>query len=199
MKLDKLDLKILETLQRNGRVTKLDLAEHIGLSASACFERLRRLEKGDYILSYGADINVSKLCRSLTVFMEVTLKTHSNYYFSRFETAILKRSEVIDCYAVGGGIDYIVKLMARDVVHYQDVIDELIESDIGIRNYSSYIATKPIKKSSIIPLGLLMYENSSKQGVRYSEPGNVTSLPIKSVVTSTKYEARGPDVLGARK
>src|SRR6476469_5381107 len=110
MNLDKIDLKILATLQKDGRMTKLRLAEAVNLSPTACWERLSRLEKNGVITGYAARINADKFMRRTTVLVEITLKSHQQADFQRFEAAILREPTVISCDATGGGIDYILKV-----------------------------------------------------------------------------------------
>lgn len=156
MKLDTLDLKILCTLQADGRITKLKLAEAVNLSPSACFERMRRLEQQGLITGYHADVDLRKLMRTSFIFVEVTLKSHRRVDFERFEKHINAVPEVLECYAIGGGVDYILKMVATDIAHYQDEIDALLEADIGIDRYFTYIVTKPVKRSLEYPISDLM-------------------------------------------
>lgn len=152
MKLDSLDLKILCALQKEGRITKLKLAEAVNLSPSACFERMRRLEQRGLITGYHADIDLRKLMRASLIFVEVTLKTHRRVDFDRFEEYINAVPEVLECYAIGGGVDYILKMIATDIADYQGKIDSLLEADIGIDRYFTYIVTKPVKRTLEYPL-----------------------------------------------
>lgn len=152
MKLDALDLKILCALQADGRITKLKLAEAVNLSASACFERMRRLEQAGFIAGYHANVNLAKLLRTSFVFVEVTLKTHRAVDFQRFEQHIHSVPEVLECYAIGGGVDYILKIVATDIAHYQELVDALLEADVGIDRYFTYIVTKPVKRSLEYPV-----------------------------------------------
>ena len=89
MKLDKIDLKILAALQRDGRMTKIRLAEAVNLSPTACWERLSRLEKSGVITGYTVRINSNKLARRTAVLVEIMLKSHQQSDFDRFEDAIL--------------------------------------------------------------------------------------------------------------
>lgn len=147
VKLDKIDLKILETLQRNGRITNQQLAETVSLSPSACMERHRKMEKCGIVKSYGTEIALEKIVPYSAVLVEVTLKNHLSEDFQRFENAMIKCPEVVDCYAVGGGIDYIVKFVTRNIEHYQDIIDHLLDDDIGIDKYFTYFITRQIKNT----------------------------------------------------
>lgn len=147
MALDKIDLKIIETLQRDGRITKQSLAEEISLSPSACLERHKRLEKKGYIRGYNADIAMEKIVPYSAVWVEISLKSHRSEDFQRFENEIIKLPEIVECHAVGGGVDYIVKFVARDIEHYQAMMDSLLDSDVGIDRYFTYITTRQIKKT----------------------------------------------------
>ncbi len=147
VKLDKIDLKLIEFLQRHGRITNRELAQKISLSPSACLERHKKLEKSGIILSYGAKIALEKITAYSAVLVEITLKNHLSEDFQRFENAMIKCPEVVDCYAVGGGIDYIVKFITRDIEHYQIIMDRLLDENIGIDKYFTYFITRQIKKT----------------------------------------------------
>ena len=110
MKLDELDLKILTALQREGRMTKLKLAETVHLSPTPVWERLRRLEQAGVISGYHARINLEKLTRPTIVMVEMTLKRHRREDFDHFEAAVRDIPEIVECYATGGGIDYLLKV-----------------------------------------------------------------------------------------
>ncbi|MBZ6076650.1 Lrp/AsnC family transcriptional regulator [Microvirga puerhi] len=145
MKLDKIDLKILTALQKDGRMTKLRLAEAVNLSPAACWERLSRLEKGGVITGYVARINPDSFARRLTVLVEVMLRSHQQIDFQRFEEAILKEPAIISCDATGGGVDYILKVVSDSIDSYQRLIDKLLALDLGIERYFTYVITKNVK------------------------------------------------------
>ncbi|ARU90262.1 Lrp/AsnC family transcriptional regulator [Pseudomonas sp. M30-35] len=145
MRLDSYDLKILQILQNNGRITKSSLAEAINLSISPCWERVKRLEEAGIIRGYGAQLNPEVLIKRAPVMVEISLKQHNREAFQRFERAINECAEVTECYATGGGIDYIIKVMARDIDQYQRLIDRWLMADLGIERYFTYIVTKTIK------------------------------------------------------
>ena len=142
LKLDRIDLKILSQLQKNGRITNVDLADAVGLSPSPCLTRVKRLESAGYITGYGARIEMKKLGDILTVFTEVTLSDHRRDDFSRFEANIKGIDEIIECHLVSGGYDYLLKFVAQGVNHYQSIIEGLLERNIGIEKYFSYIVIK---------------------------------------------------------
>jgi len=146
-KLDRLDFKILAHLQRHGRVTNVELADAVGLSPSPCLSRVKRLESSGYITGYGAHVALAKLGSTLTVFTEVTLKDHRSGDFSRFEQRARGIPEIVECHLVSGGYDYLVRFIARDVGHYQQVMEDILDADFGIEKYFSYIVIKsPIIK-----------------------------------------------------
>lgn len=146
MRLDRYDLQILQILHQQGRITKSGLAEAINLSISPCWERVKRLEESGVIEGYGARINSELLFKRSPVLLEVSLKQHSAEAFQRFESAVQTCEEVVECYATGGGVDYILKVMCKDIDQYQRLIDHWLDSDLGIERYYTYIVTKTIKQ-----------------------------------------------------
>ena len=142
IKLDRIDINILAHLQRNGRITNVELAEAVSLSPSPCLIRVKRLEKAGYIIGYNAHIDIAKLGETVTVFTQVTLSDHHTEDFARFETGIAKVDEVIECHLISGGYDYLLKFMTRGIAHYQSLIEGILERNIGITKYFSYIVIK---------------------------------------------------------
>jgi Lrp/AsnC family transcriptional regulator, regulator of ectoine-degradation genes len=143
--LDRVDLRMLAALQRNGRISKVELAELVNLSPSACLERMRRLEKQKLIVSYHATLNLSAFMPIQMFLTEITLGGHRAVDFWKFERAIEKIPQVIECHALGGGIDYLVKIVASDVPAYQMLVDDLLSQEIGIERYFTYVVTKAVK------------------------------------------------------
>ncbi len=146
MKLDRYDFRILEILAKDGRITKSRLAEAINLSVSPCWERVRRLEKAGIIEGYSARINPRAIVKRTPVWMQIELKQHNAESFSRFEQFVRDTPEVTECVAVGGGVDYLVKVEASSIDAYQRLIDEWLVSDVGIERYFTYIVTKQVKR-----------------------------------------------------
>lgn len=145
MKTDRIDRKILKALQDDGRLSKVKLAETVSLSTSPTWDRVRRLEEAGVITGYHADIDFRQLVSLTTVKVEIVLKHHRREDFERFENLILSIDEIICCEAVGGGVDYILTVVARDIDSYQRLIDGLLHAEPGIDRYYSYIVTKTIK------------------------------------------------------
>lgn len=146
MRLDKYDMKILQILQHDGRITKSQLAQQINLSISPCWERVKKLEQAGIIQGYGAKISLSETNKCTTVLVEISLKQHNAQAFKQFEQQVIKTDEVLECYATGGGIDYVVKLKCADIDQYQRCIDRWLESNMGIERYYTYIVTKIVKQ-----------------------------------------------------
>jgi len=156
MKLDAIDLRILDAIQRDGRITKLALAEKAGLSPTPCWMRLQKLEKAGIVSGYHAHLNLRKVAPVATVLMEVTLANHRQADFERFERAIATIPEIVACWSVGGGVDYVLKIMAADIDAYQRLVDGLLDREIGIERYFTYIVTKTIKEETVQPLSELL-------------------------------------------
>ncbi|CAN7370833.1 Lrp/AsnC family transcriptional regulator [Rhizobium sp. LjRoot30] len=156
MKLDAIDLRILDVIQRDGRITKLALAEQVGLSPTPCWMRLRKLEKAGVIVGYHAAIAVRRLAPVASVMMEVTLGNHRQADFDRFERAIMAIPEITACWSLGGGVDYILKIMTSDIDAYQRLVDSLLDRQLGIDRYFTYIVTKTVKEETVLPLASLI-------------------------------------------
>ncbi|CAH2906562.1 MAG: Leucine-responsive regulatory protein, regulator for leucine (or lrp) regulon and high-affinity branched-chain amino acid transport system [uncultured Paraburkholderia sp.] len=145
--LDRLDLRILTELQRCGRMTNVELADAVGLSASPCLTRVKRLEQAGFIAGYGAIIKLAKLGDVQIVFAKITLADHRREDFVRFIDAIRGIDEIMECHHATGGYDYLVKFVARDIGHYHSVIEALAKREIGIEKYFSYVIVEsPIVK-----------------------------------------------------
>ena len=141
-KLDRMDLRILCHLQKNGRAVNAAIANAVGLSPRPCQVRTERLEQAGYIASYGAQIRLEKLSDTLVVFTEVTLRDHKREDVERFETSIRLIDEILECHLVSGPHDYLLKFITRGLSHYEEIMERLLERNIGIENYFSYVAVK---------------------------------------------------------
>ncbi|MDH6269608.1 DNA-binding Lrp family transcriptional regulator [Rhizobium sp. SG_E_25_P2] len=150
MKLDRTDIKILYELQKNGRITNVELADLVHLSPSPCLMRVKRLQAEGYIEGYSAQINLAKLGQTLTVFTEITLKNHRQVDFARFLAVVAKIDQVIECHLVSGGYDYLLKFITAGIGEYQTIMERLTDMDIGIDKYFSFVVLKsPIVKSHL--------------------------------------------------
>lgn len=154
-RLDAIDLKILATLQKEGRITKLALAERVGLSPTPCWTRLKRLEKAGFIKAYRAEIDLAKLGSATTVLVEIILKQHRYEDFEVFERAVRRVPEIVECLATGGGIDYLLKVVTKDIDAYQRLIDELLSAGIGVDRYFTYVVTRTVKTAAQPPVEVI--------------------------------------------
>ena len=156
VRLDPIDIRILDAIQRDGRITKLALAEKVGLSPTPCWLRLRKLEKAGIVRGYHARVEPRAVAAITTVMMEVTLGSHRQADFDGFERAVRELPQVVACWSVGGGVDYVLKVMARDIDAYQRLVDALLQREIGIDRYFTYIITRTVKEETVLPLQELM-------------------------------------------
>jgi len=141
-KLDRLDIRILAELQKNGRISNVNLADKVGLSPSPTLKRIKRLETAGYITGYGARIDLARLGDYVTIFTEFTLNQHYRSNFHEFEKTLSGYSEVIECHLISGGYDYLAKFVVKNINHYQQVIDNLLKNEKMVREYFSYIVIK---------------------------------------------------------
>lgn len=160
MLLDKREIQILSILSEDGRITKAALADKIGLSPTACWERLKKLERAGLIEGYGARINLKKLAPHITVFVAAEIADHTAACFRNFEAAMQRYDEVVACWALGGGFDYLLQIVTRDIDAYQRLADEMLDAHIGLSRYFTYIVTKPVKGQAGLPLELLLGEQA---------------------------------------
>ena len=155
-RLDRIDIAILVQLQKDSQLTNVQLAQQIGLSPSPCLQRVKRLEAAGHITGYGARLSLSGLTESIIIFTEITLQDHRREDFVKFEQALRSVEELMECHLVSGGYDYLLRFVARNVMHYQQIIEALVDRNIGIEKYFSYIVLKsPIIKSGL-PLASLL-------------------------------------------
>jgi DNA-binding Lrp family transcriptional regulator len=160
IKLDRIDFKILAHLQRMGRCSNVELADKVGLSPSPCLCRVKRLQKIGVIEGYGAHLGMTKLGDFVIVFTEVTISNHRRNDLRRFEEAAENVPEIMDCYNVSGGYDFLLRIVTRSVSHFQQVMEFLLEADLGIEKFSSYIVLRiPFAKHEL-PLDRLFGDQS---------------------------------------
>ena len=135
--LDKIDLGILDVLQKDGRITNQALAEQVSLSPSACLARVRRLEREGFILGYRATLAIERIVPTLIVFGEVTLRQHHPDDIAGFERAATQIDEIIEAYQVSGPYDFLIKVAVRDIAAWRDLADRIVGLDIGVEKIAS--------------------------------------------------------------
>ena len=117
IKLDRYDIAILRVLASDGRITKSKLAEEVNLSISPTWERVRKLEESGVIKGYRAELDWVGTLNASRIVVEVTLARHTERDMRRFEEAMQAAPEVVQCYATGGGVDYVLHVVSRDIYH----------------------------------------------------------------------------------
>ena len=158
MSLDARDRRILREVAREGRITNQALAKRVHLSPSACLERWKRLEQAGAIEGYRAELALGRLGAPLLVHVEITLKRHEASDFARFESAVHATPAIVRCDAIGGGIDYLLTVAARDMAGYQALVERLLLAEIGISRYFTYVVTKTVKDDPAGLAALLLAE-----------------------------------------
>jgi len=155
-KINKIDLKILNVLQSNARITNQQLAEQVHLSASACLSRVKRLESVGLLKRYFTEIDLEKLAPHVEAFAEITLENHFPEDFEKFDQAIDEVAEVTNSYKISGSYDYLLKIVCTDVKSYNKLSDSLIEKGIGIGKVNTLIILERTKDFSGYPLNVLV-------------------------------------------
>jgi Lrp/AsnC family transcriptional regulator, leucine-responsive regulatory protein len=150
--LDKIDLKILNALQTDGRISNLKLAELVALSPTAVLARTQRLQREGYILGYEARLNPAKLERGLTVFVEVLLERTTPQVFDQFNAAAQARPEILECHMVAGGFDYLLKTRVRDMAAYREFAGNALWQLPGVRETRTYAVMQEVKETSRLVL-----------------------------------------------
>ena len=151
--LDRIDLRILAVLQRDGRISNLKLAEAVSLSATAVLARVQRLTKEGYITGYEARLNPQKLGAAMLVFIEVLLDRTTPNVFDEFKAAVQVRPEIMECHMVAGGFDYLVKIRVADMNHYRSFAGEVMWRLPGVRETRTYAVMEEVKSSNRLYLG----------------------------------------------
>lgn len=150
--MDRIDLRILEILQTDGRITNLELADRIGLSPTATSERFRRLLKDGYVTGFSARLNPQKLGFGLLAFVEVMLDKTTPDVFERFSAAVNRAPEVLECHMVAGGFDYLVKARMKDMGSYRHFLGEVLLSLPGVKETRTYAVMEEVKNDGPLPL-----------------------------------------------
>ena len=150
--LDRLDLSILNELQKDGRISYVDLADKVGLSSTPCIERVKRLEKEGYIEGYCARLNPQKLNCSMLVFVEISLSYQSKDAFAEFNQAVSTLPYILECHLVSGDADYLIKARINDMSQYRALLGDMLLTLPGVKNSKSYIVMEEVKETQNIPL-----------------------------------------------
>lgn len=155
-RLDPINRRILAELQKNARITNAALAEKVHLSPSACLERVRALEASGAIRGYGADFDLSRLSSHVMLFVEVVLANHREADFERFLAAARRREEVLDCYKINGRIDVLMRVICRDIAHYNELSDFMASAELGVEKFHGHVVLAVDKPFRGYPLDMLL-------------------------------------------
>jgi len=152
--MDPVDLTILGILQKNGRITNLDLAQQVGLSPAATSERFRRLVKEGYVTGFGARLDPGKLGFGLLAFVEVMLDKTTPDAFARFAEAVNRAPEVLECHMVAGGFDYLLKVRLADMGAFRRFLGEILLALPGVKETRTYAVMEEVKNDGPLPVSL---------------------------------------------
>ena len=149
MALNKIDKNILEVLQSEGRISNVELAERIGLSESPCFRRTRQLEESGLISGYTASLDQRILGLQVTAFVQVSLRKRDE---EQFIASVNQEQHIIECHAMSGAYDYLLKVVTRNMDHFSELTMQGILNFPGVQDIESHFSLRKIKLSRSLPL-----------------------------------------------
>ena len=152
MKIDQTDERILDALQERGRLANQQLAETLGMSPASCWRRIRALEEGGVIQRYAALLNRKLIGLNFCTFVHVSLSRHDKQNVSAFEAAIKDHPEVLECYAVTGDADFMLRVVTRDIEAYDRFLENFMFTLPGLLQVKSNIALREIKFETKLPV-----------------------------------------------
>ncbi|MCT6699402.1 leucine-responsive transcriptional regulator Lrp [Rheinheimera sp. 4Y26] len=149
-KLDRIDRKILLELQKDGRLSNVELAKRVGLSPTPCLERVKRLETDEFILGYTALVDPSKVGAALLVFVEITLSKTSPEDFDEFSKAVQKLDEILECHLVSGSFDFLLKTRVANMAAYRELLGETLLRLPSVRESRTYVVMEEVKQTTFV-------------------------------------------------
>lgn len=147
------DERLLHALQHDARTTNQDLADSVGLSASACWRRVRALEEAGVILGYAALVDREKAGFAMSAILHISLERHDDKFVTQFVTRVSSRPEVLECFATTGDADYHMRVVVRDMAAYNAFLETFVFKLPGIRHVRSNVVLREIKASVALPFG----------------------------------------------
>lgn len=159
MSLDRTDIKILDILQKDGRISNIKLAEAVNLSATAALARVQKLSKDGFILGYEAKLNPELLNSSFVVFVEILLDKTTPNVLEEFSDAILQHPEIVECHMISGGFDFVVKIRCANMEEFRKISGQILWQLPGVKETRSYPVMEVIKESSQLKL---KYQHKAK-------------------------------------
>lgn len=150
--LSTIDRNILRALQKNGRTSYAELARQVGLTATPCVERVKRLEAEGVIQGYTTLVNPEYLDAALVVFVQISLNRSSQDAFEEFRTKAAALPEIQECYLVSGNFDYLIKARVADMAAYRKFYGETLLTLPGVQECTSYVVMEQIKETLEVPV-----------------------------------------------
>ncbi len=148
--LDRIDRKILNELQQDGRLPHVELARRVGLSPTPCLERVRKLEQDGFILGYFARVDPNKVGAALLVFVEITLSKTSPEDFDEFSKAVQKADEILECHLVSGSFDFLLKTRVANMAAYRELLGETLLRLPSVRESRTYVVMEEVKQGHFV-------------------------------------------------
>jgi len=152
MDLDRTDRRLLESLQKDGRMSNADLSERVHLSPSACHRRVQRLEADGYIKGYVAVLDPRRLGRPTTVFVEITLSGQADEILDAFERAVSLVPDVLECHLMAGSADYLLKVVACDTDDFARIHRRHLATLPGVQTMQSSFALRTVRQTTALPI-----------------------------------------------
>ena len=149
---DRIDKNILVELQKNGRLSNVELSKRVGLSPTPCLERVKRLEKENFITGYKAVLNPLKLDAALLVFVEITLTKTSPDVFDDFAKAVDDLDVIQECHLVSGDFDFLLKTRVKDMLAYRELLGDTLLRLPAVSESRTYVVMDEIKSSNMLPI-----------------------------------------------
>ena len=150
--LDRIDKNILAELQKDGRLSNVELSKRVGLSPTPCLERVKRLEKDKYITGYQAILNPHKLDAALLVIVEITLTKTSPDVFDDFAKAVHLLDVIQECHLVSGDFDFLLKTRVSDMAAYRELLGDTLLRLPAVSESRTYVVMEEVKSSNILPI-----------------------------------------------
>ena len=151
-KIDRIDRNILVELQKNGRLSNVELSKRVGLSPTPCLERVKRLEADGVILGYQARLNPEKLSAALLVFVEITLTKTSPDVFDDFSKSANELEDILECHLVSGDFDFLLKTRVSDMAAYRQLLGDTLLRLPAVSESRTYVVMEEVKSSNILPI-----------------------------------------------
>ena len=152
MKLDKSEKEIVSLLQTDGRMSNVELADRVGLSESPCYRRVRALEEAGVIDGYSARINQRSVGLQVTAFVLVSLEKQDDRKQKSFLAQVEAEEHIVECHAMSGSHDFLLKVVARSMDHFSELSMERILKFSGVKNIESNFSLKAVKDSGLLPV-----------------------------------------------